>query len=65
MYKTTQNIEVDREKNDRADALACFANTKKLGQHRTFLQETLKAPSTNIAEILFDQVVRSGWVFPI
>jgi len=37
MYKTTQNIEVDREKNDRADALACFANTKKLGQHRTFL----------------------------
>lgn len=55
-------IHVDREKNDRADALVHLAKTKKTGQHRTFIQETLKAPHTGIVQILFDQVVQSGWM---
>lgn len=38
---------------------------QKIGQHTTFIQVMLKAPSTSIAKVLFDQVVRSGWMSPI
>lgn len=39
---------VPREKNARADILSRLASTKKVGNHKTVLQETLSAPSINL-----------------
>nr|KYP68003.1 hypothetical protein KK1_021620 [Cajanus cajan] len=36
---------VSREQNARADLLSKLANTKRLGQHQTIIQETLHSPS--------------------
>ncbi|GAU47095.1 hypothetical protein TSUD_369280 [Trifolium subterraneum] len=38
---------VPREQNSRADLLAKLASTKKPGNHRTVIEETLKSPSIN------------------
>jgi len=36
---------VPREENYRVDVLSKLANTKKTGQHRTHIQQTLSTPS--------------------
>jgi len=38
-------IHVPRAENDRADFLSKLVSTKKIGQHRTLMQEVLYAPS--------------------
>ncbi|GAU32570.1 hypothetical protein TSUD_218280 [Trifolium subterraneum] len=55
---------VPREQNARADLLAKLASTKKPGNHRTVIQETLKSPSINEAEIAL-VVEEQDWQSPI
>ncbi|GAU29444.1 hypothetical protein TSUD_150140 [Trifolium subterraneum] len=55
---------VPREQNARADLLAKLASTKKPGNHRTVIQETLKSPSINEVEIGM-VVEEEDWRSPI
>ncbi|GAU33358.1 hypothetical protein TSUD_364830 [Trifolium subterraneum] len=55
---------VPREQNARADLLAKLASTKKPGNHRTVIQETLKSPSINEAELAM-VVEEEDWRSPI
>ncbi|GAU44771.1 hypothetical protein TSUD_138830 [Trifolium subterraneum] len=55
---------VPREQNAREDILAKLDSTKKPGNHHTVIQETLKSPSTNEAEIAM-VVEEEDWRSPI
>ncbi|GAU22857.1 hypothetical protein TSUD_282240 [Trifolium subterraneum] len=61
MFKLTY---VPREQNAREDLLAKLASTKKPGNHRTVIQETLKSPSINEAEVGM-VVEEEDWRSPI
>lgn len=64
-FEQKELIHVDREKNDRVDALAHLASTKRPGQHRTFIQETLTYLTTDITEVCSSQIAPNGWKSPI
>jgi len=44
-------VHVPRIENDRADVLPKLATTKKIGQHKTLMQEVLYAPSWNLEDV--------------
>jgi hypothetical protein len=43
---------VPREQNSRADLLSKLASTKKPGNNRTVIQETIPKPSTEVPAVL-------------
>jgi hypothetical protein len=55
---------VPREQNARADLLSKLASTKKPGNNRTVIQETIAKPSAETAEILM-VVEGSDWRYPL
>jgi ribonuclease HI len=57
-------VYVPREQNARADLLSKLASTKKPGNNRTVIQETISKPSAETAEILMI-VESSDWRHPI
>lgn len=50
---------------DRVNALAHLASTKRPGQHRTFIQETLTYLTTDVTEVCSSQIAPNGWKSPI
>jgi ribonuclease HI len=57
-------IYVPREQNSRADLLSKLASTKKPGNNRTVIQETIAKPSAETVEILM-VVKGSDWRYPL
>ncbi|GAU42950.1 hypothetical protein TSUD_142870 [Trifolium subterraneum] len=57
-------IHVPRDQNSRADLLSKLASTKKPGNNRTVIQETISKPSTEMAEVT-PVVEQSDWRLPI
>nr|KYP33134.1 Retrovirus-related Pol polyprotein from transposon opus [Cajanus cajan] len=53
---------VPREQNARADLLSKLANTKRPGQHRTIIQETLHSPSLDDKIISLSDNEDLGWM---
>jgi hypothetical protein len=57
-------VYVPRDQNSRADLLSKLASTKKPGNNRTVIQETISKPRTDSTEVML--VVEGGdWRFPI
>ncbi|KAK2427613.1 hypothetical protein QL285_026181 [Trifolium repens] len=63
-FKRFELIYVPREQNARADLLSKLASTKKPGNNRTVIQETIAKPSAETAEILM-VVEGSDWRYPL
>jgi hypothetical protein len=63
-FKRFELIYVPREQNARADLLSKLASTKKPGNNRTVIQETISKLSAETAEILL-VVEGSDWRYPI
>ncbi|KAK2425775.1 hypothetical protein QL285_024519 [Trifolium repens] len=63
-FKRFELVYVPREQNARADLLSKLASTKKPGNNRTVIQETISKPSAETAEILMI-VESSDWRYPI
>jgi ribonuclease HI len=63
-FKRFELIYVPREQNARADLLSKLASTKKPGNNRTVIQETIAKPSAETAEILL-VVEGSDWRYPL
>jgi hypothetical protein len=63
-FKRFELIYVPREQNARADLRSKLASTKKPGNNRTVIQETIAKPSTETAEILM-VVEGSDWRYPL
>ncbi|KAK2410326.1 hypothetical protein QL285_045693 [Trifolium repens] len=63
-FKRFELIYVPREQNARADLLSKLASTKKPGNNRTVIQETIAKPSAETAEILM-LVEGSDWRYPL
>ncbi|GAU31520.1 hypothetical protein TSUD_332960 [Trifolium subterraneum] len=57
-------IHVPRDQNSRADLLSKLASTKKPGNNRTVIQETISKPNTEMAEVTL-MVEQSDWRLPI
>jgi ribonuclease HI len=57
-------IYVPREQNSRADLLSKLASTKKPGNNRTVIQETIAKPTAETVEILM-VVEGSDWRYPL
>nr|KYP60222.1 Transposon Ty3-I Gag-Pol polyprotein [Cajanus cajan] len=53
---------VPREQNTRADLLSKLASTKRPGQHRTIIQETLHSPSLNDKVVNVSDNEDLGWM---
>nr|KYP65463.1 Transposon Ty3-I Gag-Pol polyprotein [Cajanus cajan] len=53
---------VPREQNARADLLSKLASTKRLGQHRTIIQETLHSPSLDDKVVNTSDSGDHGWM---
>jgi hypothetical protein len=51
-FNTFELIYVPREQNSRADLLSKLSSTKKPGNNRTVIQETIPKPSTEIPDVL-------------
>ncbi|WJX52573.1 hypothetical protein P8452_38672 [Trifolium repens] len=51
-FNTFELIYVPREQNSRADLLSKLASTKKPGNNRTVIQETIPKPSTESTEVI-------------
>lgn len=74
-YQITRNLilqfedvsveHVPQNNNDRADVLSTLASTRKIGQHRTLIQEVLNTPSWDRDDVLELQVGESSWMTPI
>jgi len=58
-------VHVPRAENDRADVLSKLASTKKVGQHRTLMQEVLYAPSWNQEDVFEIRNGGENWMTPI
>nr|KYP56267.1 Retrotransposable element Tf2 [Cajanus cajan] len=56
---------VPREQNTRADLLSKLASTKKPGQHRTIIQETLHSPSLDDKTVNVNDSEELGWMTDI
>nr|KYP65244.1 hypothetical protein KK1_011476 [Cajanus cajan] len=56
---------VSREQNARADLLSKLASTKKPGQHRTIIQETLHSPSFDDTVVNVSDSGDLGWMTDI
>nr|KYP31685.1 Pro-Pol polyprotein [Cajanus cajan] len=56
---------VPREQNARADLLSKLANTKRPGQHRTIIQETLHSPSLDEKIVNVNDNEELGWMADI
>nr|KYP35255.1 hypothetical protein KK1_043711 [Cajanus cajan] len=56
---------VPREQNARADLLSKLASTKKPGQHRTIIQETLHSPSLEDKIVNANDSEELGWMADI
>lgn len=54
-----------RENNDKANVLPKLVSSKKWGQHRTFIQETLVTPSIDKSNIFVSQIGSNSWMNPI
>lgn len=54
-----------RENNDKANVLPKLVSSKKWGQHRTFIQETLVTPSIDKSNIFVSQIGSNFWMNPI
>jgi ribonuclease HI len=63
-FKRFELIYVPRDQNARADLLSKLASTKKPGNNRTVIQETIAKPSAETAEILM-VVENSDWRYPL
>ncbi|GAU31015.1 hypothetical protein TSUD_393000 [Trifolium subterraneum] len=57
-------IHVPRDQNSKADLLSKLASTKKPGNNKTVIQETISKPSTEMAEVTL-VVEQSDWRLPI
>lgn len=64
-FEQMELIHVNKEWNDWADALAHLGSTKMSSQHRTFIQETLTSPTTDVTKSCSNQIDPSGWMSPI
>ncbi|XP_020203766.1 uncharacterized protein LOC109789265 [Cajanus cajan] len=53
---------VPREQNVRADLLSKLASTKRPGQHRTIIQETLNSPSLDDKVVIANKNEDQGWM---
>nr|KYP41787.1 hypothetical protein KK1_036844 [Cajanus cajan] len=53
---------VPREQNARADLLSKLASTKRPGQHRTIIQETLHSPSLDDKVVNTNDSEEKGWM---
>nr|KYP31996.1 Transposon Ty3-G Gag-Pol polyprotein [Cajanus cajan] len=53
---------VPRAQNVRADLLSKLASTKRLGQHKTIIQETISTPSYDSVAILANNPSQSTWM---
>nr|KYP39221.1 Transposon Ty3-I Gag-Pol polyprotein [Cajanus cajan] len=53
---------VPREQNTRADLLSKLASTKKPGQHRTIIQETLHSPNLDDKTVNVNDSEELGWM---
>nr|KYP73759.1 hypothetical protein KK1_006409 [Cajanus cajan] len=53
---------VPREQNTRADLLSKLASTKRPGQHRTIIQETLHSPSLDDKVVNASNSEDQGWM---
>ncbi|KAK2435873.1 hypothetical protein QL285_020900 [Trifolium repens] len=63
-FKRFEVIYVPREQNARADLLSKLASTKKPGNNRTVIQETIAKPSAETDEILM-VVEGNDWRYPL
>jgi ribonuclease HI len=63
-FKCFELIYVPREQNARADLLSKLASTKKPGNNRTVIQETIAKPSSETVEIQM-VVEGSDWRYPL
>ena len=64
-FKFFKAIHVPREQNSRADLLAKLASTKRPGNNRTVIQETVSTPITESQEVLAISDEVEGWMTPI
>nr|KYP63589.1 Uncharacterized protein Mb2253c family [Cajanus cajan] len=56
---------IPRAQNARADLLSKLASTKRPGQHRTIIQETITAPSCHVTSIFANSSYQQGWMADI
>jgi ribonuclease HI len=63
-FNTFELIYVPREQNSRADLLSKLASTKKPGNNRTVIQETIPKPSTESTEVIM-VIEEEDWRAPI
>nr|KYP64516.1 Transposon Ty3-G Gag-Pol polyprotein [Cajanus cajan] len=56
---------IPRAQNLRADLLSKLANTKRPGQHKTIIQETISTPSYDSVTILANNPAQSSWMTSI
>ncbi|XP_020215368.1 uncharacterized protein LOC109799227 [Cajanus cajan] len=56
---------IPREQNARADMLSKLASTKRPGQHKTIIQETISAPNQDFLAISTDDQGQSTWMSDI
>ncbi|GAU41162.1 hypothetical protein TSUD_282350, partial [Trifolium subterraneum] len=63
-FKTFKLVHVPRNQNSRADLLSKLASTKKPGNNRTVIQETISTPSTEALEVAFP-LEQEDWGSPI
>ncbi|GAU41232.1 hypothetical protein TSUD_280320, partial [Trifolium subterraneum] len=63
-FKTFELVHVPRDQNSRADLLSKLASTKKPGNNRTVIQETISTPSTETLEVVLP-LEQEDWRHPI
>nr|KYP56513.1 Retrovirus-related Pol polyprotein from transposon 17.6 [Cajanus cajan] len=56
---------IPRAQNQRADLLSKLASTKRPGQHKTIIQETIAAPSCQVTAIFANNSYQQGWMADI
>nr|KYP74436.1 Uncharacterized protein Mb2253c family [Cajanus cajan] len=56
---------IPRAQNERVDLLSKLASTKRPGQHKTIIQETIAAPSCQVTTIFANNSYQQGWMADI